>query len=211
MGEAKHLPHHEKEAATAFIITMLVYVFAEPVVGMVTESKLAYLIVKLLAVGTLMFYWRKWYTFALKFDIMAVLAGILIALLWIWVDPYYQHLSEPNSHVYTIFEIVLKICLTLIIAPVAEEFFTRFFLHRFVQEPDWLNAALGKFSWNAFIWTTVFFGFSHGRWLAGLIAGIAFNLLWYWKKDMNSVVTAHAVANLMLAIAVLAFGMWQFW
>ena len=201
----------DKQAAIVYITIILVYVFTEPVVALVTDSKFIFLATKMALVGGLLIYWRKWFHFKLKFDFMSVIFGLLIALIWIAIDPYYQHFSEDNVHVYSTIEIILKLMLGVIVAPLVEEFFTRFFLHRFLQEPDWLNAALGKFSWNAFIWTTVFFGFSHGRWLAGLIAGIAFNLLWYWKKDMNSVVTAHAVANLMLAIAVLAFGMWQFW
>jgi CAAX prenyl protease-like protein len=55
------------------------------------------------------------------------------------------------------------------------------------------------------------FGFEHHRWLVGLLAGIGYNALLYYKKDLSSCVIAHAVTNLLLGIYVLFTQQWTFW
>jgi len=57
----------------------------------------------------------------------------------------------------------------------------------------------------------VLFGLSHHEWLAGVICGVAFNLLLYWRKDLFQCIVAHAAANLALAVWVLTREAWHFW
>jgi CAAX prenyl protease-like protein len=59
--------------------------------------------------------------------------------------------------------------------------------------------------------TVVLFGLEHNFILAGVMAGIAYNLLLYRTKSLAHCILAHAVTNLALAIYVITTGKWQFW
>lgn len=200
-----------KEGEKVFIIILLLYILLELLVSLFTQSLTISLTIKFVAIGFLLIIYRRWFSFNLRFDFLGILSGILIALIWIGIDGFYPHLTSNLILSYQTIDIILKLLIGIIIAPLIEEFFTRFFLHRFIMEKDWLKQKLGNYSLVPFIVTVLFFGFSHGRWFAGIIAGIILNLVWYKRKDMNSVVVSHAVANLVIGIFVVVFGMWQFW
>jgi CAAX prenyl protease-like protein len=204
----------ETKGAIVFTGILFAYLLSEMIVSLFTNSNIIKLCAKIIIVGTLLIIYRDWFKFKLKFDLIAILTGIAIAVVWVAIDSIYPHIltqavipPEPFSTI----EIILKLFIGIVLASLVEEFFTRYFLHRLIQAKNWLSVPLGKISLAPFIFTTLFFGFSHDRWLAGLLTGAALNLLWYKRKDMNSIVTAHAVANLVLGILVIYLGAWQFW
>ena len=192
----------------AYLILILLYLLSQAFGEMISRS--FGLIFKIVLVGSFLYYYRKEFSFKPHFDWLAVLAGIAIIFFWIVLDPFYPHIKTDVLS-YTLFEIILKIVASVLIASVVEEFFTRHFLHRIIQSKKWREVKLGVYQLKAFIITTVFFGFAHNRWLVGIIAGIILNILWYKRKDMNSIVLAHAFANLILAIYVIYTGLWAFW
>jgi CAAX prenyl protease-like protein len=51
----------------------------------------------------------------------------------------------------------------------------------------------------------------HDRWLAGLIAGVAYNALYYRTRSLKACILAHGVTNLGLGIYVLTANQWRFW
>jgi len=201
----------ELKGSAVFLITLLVYVLAEPFIAIFTDKLWIILLFKLLFVGAIIILLKDWFSFKLKFDFLAIVTGILIGVIWVLIDGFYTPFSVGSVKIYSSVDIILKIFVGIIIAPVIEEFFTRFFLHRYVQSKNWLTEKMGTYSFAPFIITTLFFGLSHNRWLAGIITGIILNLLWYRKKDMNSVIVAHGIANLVLGILVLTLGLWTFW
>jgi uncharacterized protein len=156
-------------------------------------------------------YYRKSFRFKPRFDLLAVVIGILIFILWVGLDDLYPHIGSGAVLEYGLIEIILAMIAGVVLAPIVEEFFTRYFLHRWVIDKNWKKVKLGKYTPASFVVTVLFFGFSHNRWLAGLVAGIILNLLFYKRKEMNSVVLAHAVANLCLGIYVIFTGAWHFW
>ena len=119
--------------------------------------------------------------------------------------------SIQEVHYYNTVEIILKLIISVVLAPVVEEVFTRFFLIRWLVEKNWKKVKLGKYTHLSFIVTVLFFGFSHNRWLPGLITGVILNLLLYKRKNIGSCVLAHGVANLALGIYVIYTGSWHFW
>ncbi len=100
---------------------------------------------------------------------------------------------------------------TSVVVPVVEEFFWRGFLLRWIINADFRKVAIGTFSWPSFLLTTVLFASEHNRWLVGLVAGVAYNLLLYRTKSLYACIVAHGVTNLALAIYVLTTGEWSFW
>lgn len=201
----------ETRGSLIFFFIMLTYLAIEPLANYLFDSRLFALIAKLLVVGTLLIFLRKWFPFKFKFDFLSIVVGVLIGVIWVGMDAFYNPLFLSSFYVYNLPEILLKLGTGLLIAPIVEEFFTRYFLHRFIQSKKWLLVPLGKFSLMPFIVTTLFFGLSHSQWLVGLFAGALLNLLWYKRKDMNSIILAHASANLVLWIFIIVFGLWHFW
>ena len=47
--------------------------------------------------------------------------------------------------------------------------------------------------------------------LAGIMAGVFYNLLLYWSRSIYVCIIAHSVTNLLLGIYVIRTGSWQFW
>ena len=92
-----------------------------------------------------------------------------------------------------------------------EEIFWRSFLIRYIISSDFEKIPIGRFTWSSFLISTVLFGLEHNLFLAGMMAGIAYNLLLYRTKSLAHCIFAHAVTNLLLGIYVLATGKWQFW
>jgi len=97
------------------------------------------------------------------------------------------------------------------VVPVMEELFWRSFLLRYVISSKFESIPLGMFTPFSFGITVVLFGFEHDLWLAGMVAGAAYNGLLYYTKRLWSCVLAHGTTNLALGIHVLATGEWQWW
>ena len=159
----------------------------------------------------LIFLFKKFYKFKLKFDVLSLLIGLVIFLSWILLEGHYPLLGTtsylPKDNTF----LLIRIFSFVIITPIIEEFFTRNFLARILLKNDWRKVPIGKFTATSFILTVLFFGFSHNRWLPGLIAGILLNYLIYKKKDIGSVVIAHSTANILLVVYIIYTKSWFFW
>ena len=195
----------------AYIVSLLVYLLSYPAVFSLTNNLLLALMFKLLATSASLFYFRKSLPFRIRFDILAVLAGALIFFVWVGLDPFYFQSSDPVAPFSAVLDILLKLTISVALAPVIEEFFTRYFLARILINKNWEKVPLGKYDLLSFIVTVLFFGFSHDRWLAGIVTGILLNLLFYKTKNIESCILAHATANVLLGIFVIYTGSWQFW
>ncbi len=198
-------------------------------------------IVKVFAVAGALWYYRKAYTelkFSVSVvTLAAVVIGVLVIVAWVGLDPYYpqtgaewqqlmsgervfEHVEkaegqfnpfEEGQAVPPLMAIIFRLIGAALIVPIFEELFVRSWLIRLLIKEDFRAVPVGAFSWLSFIATVLLFGATHHEWLAGIICGVAFNLLLYWKKDLLQCIIAHAVANLALGIWVLTQGAWLFW
>ncbi len=194
-----------------YFVILLVYILSFPIIFLVSDSLTFTLLIKLILVGGLLLYYKKSFKFKLKFDFLAVFVGLIIFTQWVLLEGVVPYNGEITIYSYSIIDIILKMIISVGIAPIIEEFFTRFFLIRWVIDKKWQKVKLGKYTFSSFIFTVLFFGFSHLRWLPGLITGILLNLLYYKRKNIESCVLAHAVANLALGIYIIYTGSYQFW
>jgi CAAX prenyl protease-like protein len=92
-----------------------------------------------------------------------------------------------------------------------EELFWRSFLIRYVISPDFSRVPIGMFTWSSFLITAVLFGLEHNLFVAGILAGIAYNLLLYYTRSLSACILAHAITNFILGVYVLQTGKWHFW
>ena len=94
----------------------------------------------------------------------------------------------------------------------AEEFFWRAYLLRAVRTPDFLDIPVGAFHAPSFLAVAAVFAAEHGSLaVPGLLAGLAYGLLFIRTRDVWAACLAHAATNLALGAYVLATGHWEFW
>ncbi|MEI6563282.1 MAG: CAAX prenyl protease-related protein [bacterium] len=94
---------------------------------------------------------------------------------------------------------------------VAEEFFWRGLLMRWMDKPIFLAVDPRRVGRLAFWITAMAFGAEHKQWFVGMLAGLAYGLLYVRKGDIWAAVTAHVITNYLLGLYVLATGTYIFW
>jgi hypothetical protein len=181
--------------------------------------------VKAALVGAVLIYFRKGYQEIRLSDLgrpvitaASLLAGLAVFWLWVHMDWSFGTLGTPagfDPNVFTGSEKVVlaaaRLAGAVLVVPVIEELFWRSFLIRYIIDNDFDKIPIGTFSWASFLITVVLFGLEHHYFLAGMMAGVVFNLLLYTTRSISQCILAHAVANLALGIYVLQTGHWRFW
>jgi CAAX prenyl protease-like protein len=146
-------------------------------------------------------------------------AGVGVLIVWIlldegWVtfeltdgfDPR-RYGSEALDWPVTFFRLLGL----AIVVPLAEELFWRSFLLRWLERQDFLALAPAKAGVRALVITSVLFALEHSQWLAGLIAGVVYGLIYMRTGRLWVPVLAHAVTNGLLGAYILVMRDWRFW
>jgi CAAX prenyl protease-like protein len=107
--------------------------------------------------------------------------------------------------------VVLRIAGAALVIPVMEELFWRSFLLRWVDRSDFMGLDPRAISLRALVYCAIPFGLEHNLWFAGVLAGLAYGLLYRNTGRLWSPVLAHALTNLLLGLWVVRTGNWQFW
>jgi len=210
-----------------YMFFILVSDLLKPLVpaGMIADNFTAIIYpIKILSVtGVLIYYWRSYDELRTEsltaLNIFgAIITGILVFVLWINMDwkfaamgtqeAYDPHaLSEKSYYAF----LAVRLAGAALIVPVFEEIFWRSFVLRYIIDQDFTNIKIGTFTWMSFILSSLLFGSEHNLWLAGIMAGVLYNLLLYRSKSIYACIIAHGVTNLLLGIYVIKTGNWQFW
>ena len=149
---------------------------------------------------------------------LGVGVGVLVYVLWVRMDWSWAIQGEMTG--YNPFEAgpavgwalaAVRIFGASIVVPLMEELFWRSFLIRWVVNPDFEKVAFGTFTLASFAATVVLFGLEHNLWLAGMMAGVAYNGLYYHTRRLWPCVVAHATTNAILGIHVLVTQEWHWW
>lgn len=179
--------------------------------------------VKIGVVLGLLLYWRRSYTelmwtpLGARAILGALLAGVVVFLLWINLDASWMRIGNPDG-----FDprtdgriewslVVLRIAGAALVVPVMEELFWRSFLLRWIDKPDFLQADPRLASAKAFAISVLLFGFEHNLWLAGMVAGVAYSLLYMRSQSLWSPILAHGVTNGVLGLWIISGGHWIYW
>ncbi len=172
------------------------------------------------AVGYILIKYRSLYTELARWRLggISVPIGVVIFLLWVGLEGRYPVFSSADVHYDpTIFDtaafgflVLMRFAGSVLVAPVIEELFCRSFLMRYAVDARWQDVPIGAYTFGSFAIVALFFGFSHFRWLPGILTAILLNLLLYRTKNLSSCVVAHATANLLLLAYVVYVGEWGF-
>ena len=182
--------------------------------------------VKAVTIGYILYKFRKNYSELVFRDLSnlpkslaSVAVGLLVFALWVKMDWTLGTVGLPQGYNPTLLTgrstqlamTFFRIAGAVSVVPLMEELFWRSFLLRYIIDKNIDRVRLGTFTWPSFLVISVLFGLEHHYVLAGIMAGIFYNLILYKTRSLAQCVLAHAVTNLALAIYVVTTGKWQFW
>ena len=179
--------------------------------------------VKTVLVLAMLLAWRKHYRElraapARRDVIAATLVGAAVFVLWIALDAGWMQVGAPRG-----FDAVgedaridwplvaVRAAGAALVVPLMEELFWRSFLLRWLRQRDFLSLRPARAGLRAAAVSVLLFGIEHNLWLAGIIAGLAYTLLYMRSETLWTPILGHAVTNGLLAIWVMATGSWIYW
>jgi exosortase E/protease (VPEID-CTERM system) len=171
------------------------------------------------AVGTLVFFRRRYTSLDWRLDWTGPAIGVLVFILWIGLGWFASLAPEAMPSALATASplarnawIVFRVLAAVVTVPIAEELAFRGFLYRRLQSADFQSVSLRQFSWLAFLVSSAIFGLLHGqRWFAGAIAGGFYTIALLRRGRIADAVIAHATTNALIAADVLAFHHWSLW
>jgi CAAX prenyl protease-like protein len=155
----------------------------------------------------------------------AIVAGVAVCAIWIFLDPYYHHFGAPakeekpwnpfaqfgEASAMGWFFFWVRTLGSAIVVPPIEEVFYRSFLYRYCVRTDFENMPLNRFHPTSFIVVSLMFGFAHYEWLSGVLCGLIFQGLVVRKNRLGDAMLAHGITNFLLGLWAYWKGDWKFW
>lgn len=149
----------------------------------------------------------------------AIAAGTVVFVLWINLDQSWATTGEPAAFNPVQPEgagldrtlVFFRLLGMVVVVPVMEELFWRSYLLRRVDAQDFLARNPASASLYAILICSALFASEHNQWLAGLLAGLVYTVVYMRTCNLWLPVISHAVTNGLLGWWILATGQWQFW
>lgn len=124
-----------------------------------------------------------------------------------------QHFEAVGSLTATTW-IVLRIVGSVALVPIAEELaFRGFLLRRLTSRDadDFERVSATEWTPVSVLVSSLVFGALHANWVGGALCGALYAFAQQRRGRLGDAMVAHATTNLLVAIAVLAFGQWHLW
>jgi CAAX prenyl protease-like protein len=148
-----------------------------------------------------------------------IFLGLFVFVLWVALEP------APTPEAVALipsalrempvaaaaFWLIARVLGSSIVVPIAEELAFRGYLLRRLIDADFTAVSPKQFTWASFLISSVAFGALHGRWVAGILAGMIYAAAQYRRGRISDAIVAHSVTNALLAAYVVIFGHWGFW
>ncbi len=142
----------------------------------------------------------------------AILVGLAVYAVWIALvksapaDTVWPLLSPALAWTW----VAIRVLGSSIVVPLVEELAFRGYLQRRLQAEDFDTVEPARTGWLALLGSSILFGLLHQDWLAAVLAGLAYGLL-YRKGGLSECTIAHGVTNFAISIQVLTLGHWSLW
>lgn len=151
--------------------------------------------------------------------LVAIAAGAGIAVLWVALDASWAHMGGggpgfmPLRADGTLDPLLLALRLFgfVLVVPIMEELFWRSFLMRWIDGRDFLSVDPRKASFRAVGLSSAVFALAHDAWAAGLVAGLAYGMLYRWTGNLRTAIASHAVSNAILGGWIIENNDWSLW
>jgi exosortase E/protease (VPEID-CTERM system) len=205
----------------AYLVPLLTLIAATMFTGAFSSGFDKFYPFRVLATAAALWYFRRYYA-ALRWiwSWTAVAIGVGTFVLWMALEPAsagtaavtslgtdVTSLGAPWSTAWLVFRVVGSV----VTVPLAEELAFRGYVTRRLIATEFQAVPLGRFTWFSFLVSSALFGALHGRWLAGILAGMLFAVALYRRGELSDAILAHATTNALVAAYVLATGSWSLW
>ena len=148
-----------------------------------------------------------------------ILLGAVVFALWVALEP------PPDPETVTVIPralsqiptaaaalwLIARVIGSVLVVPLVEELAFRGYLLRRLVDADFRSVSPKQFTFLSFLVSSIAFGVLHGRWVAGILAGMLYAAAQYKRGEVSDAILAHAVTNGLLAAYVVICGMWAFW
>jgi len=188
------------------------------------SSELRWLyVVKIGAVVAVLWAFRRSYTELAEWRLsaasaaLAVVSGAVVLVLWINLNASWMAVGssagfDPRTNGALDWLLVMpRIAGAALVVPVMEELFWRSFLMRWMESADFVRVRPAAVGAKAFLVTAVLFGIEHSLWLAGIVAGVVYGLLYMRSTNLWTAVLSHGVTNGLLGVWIISTGQWTYW
>jgi CAAX prenyl protease-like protein len=179
--------------------------------------------IKITLILAMLLAWRRHYqelqTAPSRASVLAATGvGAVVFLLWIVLDAEWMKMGAPNTFDPAAGSasidwrlVAVRAAGAALVVPLMEELFWRSFLLRWLHQRDFLSLRPARAGLRAATVSILLFGIEHSLWLAGIVAGIAYTLLYMRSETLWTPILGHAVTNGLLAVWVMATGSWIYW
>ncbi|MYN17686.1 CAAX prenyl protease-related protein [Rugamonas sp. FT107W] len=148
---------------------------------------------------------------------LALATGLVVLVLWVNLDASWMTVGDaggfdPRTDGRIDWRLaVLRLIGGALVVPVMEELFWRSFLLRWLTAADFLAVDPARFHARSFVISVILFGVEHNLWLAGIVAGAIYTVLYMRTRNLWMPIFAHAVTNGLLGAWILVGERWSFW
>ena len=209
----------------AVFITLLA---VEPWLGRqladVLDARWLYGVRSIIVAGLLLLFWRRFDELTVRRPgarecLLALGVGLAVLAIWLKLDGGFFVLGQSGAG----FDprtpdgsldwplAIMRLAGSALVVPVMEELFWRSLVMRWLENADFAAVDPARVGAFALLFSSLAFGFEHGQWAAGILAGLAYGWLYLRSRNLWLPIIAHTVTNAGLGIWVLATGSWYFW
>jgi CAAX prenyl protease-like protein len=150
---------------------------------------------------------------------LAVAVGAILSVLWVNLDAPWMSLDTAAASFVPVNTtgqidwplVAVRWVGAALLVPVMEELVWRSFLMRWIEHPQFETVDPRRVGVRAVLLSTFVFVLVHTLWLAAVVAGLAYALLYIRTGKLWVAVIAHGTTNATLGVWVVATGQWQFW
>lgn len=148
---------------------------------------------------------------------LACAVGVLVLVLWVNLDAGWMVVGSAPGFDPRVdgridwLLVAIRIAGAALVVPIMEELFWRSFLMRWIAAADFESIDPAQLGVKSFVISILLFGVEHNLWLAGIVAGAAYGVLYMRHRNLWSPILAHAVTNGLLGAWVVRTGSWSFW
>jgi exosortase E/protease (VPEID-CTERM system) len=206
--------------AAAYLVPFLA-VLATGMITTAFSSELDYYYpLRLIVGGAVLYHYRRSYTglgWTCSWTAVAVGAGVFV--LWTALNLLQEQPGLGGAlpaalaampSLWATFWLVLRLLGYVLLAPLVEELAFRGYLISRIVGAE--RQEVGQFTWLSFLFSSFLFGLFHqNHWLAGSLAGMAYALALYRRRQLMDAVLAHITTNALIATYVLLTERWSLW
>jgi exosortase E/protease (VPEID-CTERM system) len=210
----------EENPAAPYLLPLLALVAATMVSSALSEDFDVFYPFRVgVVAGVLLFFRHAYAGLGWSWSWGAVAIGAAAFVVWMALE--FVRGAPPDTGLRTGLEslspawafgwVCFRVAGSVVTVPLAEELGFRGYLLRRLVAADFRAVSPGQFTWTAVIVSSALFGVLHGRWLAGMLAGLLYAFALARRGRVSDAVLAHATTNALIAAYVLATRTWSLW